>query len=269
MALVRVNGIRLNYDDAGAGEPVVLIMGTGGRGQTWHVHQVPALTGAGYRVITFDNRGIAPSDLCTEGFTVDDLVNDVAALIGHLGIGPARVVGVSMGASVAQELALAKPELVHQAVLMASRGRTDIVRTAMARAEIELLDSGVDLPVRYLGVMRALQSLSPRTLNDDQLAADWLDMLELAGQDGPGVRAQLGIEPMPDRLRAYQDIRVPCHVIAFADDLIAPPGHAKELADAIPGATYELVEGAGHYGYLEDPATVNKSILEFFWRSAL
>ena len=103
MPLIQVNGIKLNYDDSGSGPPVLLVMGTGSRGRAWHLHQLPALTTAGYRVITFDNRGIPPSDVCADGFTIDDLVGDVVGLIDRLGIGPCRLVGNSMGAHVVQE----------------------------------------------------------------------------------------------------------------------------------------------------------------------
>ncbi|MGA4844591.1 alpha/beta fold hydrolase [Streptomyces sp. G45] len=161
MPVIAVNGIRLHYEEAGSGDPVVLIQGTGGGHSAWDLHQVPDLTAAGYRVITFDNRGIAPSSECADGFTIDDLVGDVAGLITRLGLGPCRVVGTSMGAFVAQELALTRPELVTQAVFMATRGRTDALRRAMTLAEIELYDSGVQLPAKYAAAMRALKSLSP------------------------------------------------------------------------------------------------------------
>jgi pimeloyl-ACP methyl ester carboxylesterase len=268
MPIVAVNGIKLNYKDSGHGEPVVMIQGTGGGHSVWHLHQVPALAAAGYRVVTFDNRGIPPSSVCAEGFTVADMVGDVAGLIEHLGAGPCRIVGTSLGAFVAQELALARPDLVRQVVLMATRGRTDVLRGALVEAEVELHDAGVDLPPRYAAVLRALHSLSPRTLDDDTAVTDWLDLFELAPGSGPGRRAQMELSRMPDRLAAYRAVTVPCHVIAFADDLVTPPSLGREVADAVPGATYEVIPGCGHYGYLEDPATVNASILRFFARAA-
>jgi len=263
MPVIPVNGIRLNYQDTGEGEPVVMIQGTGGGHTVWQLHQVPALTAAGFRVITFDNRGIPPTSECPEGFTLQDLVGDVAGLVERLGLGPVRVVGTSMGAFVAQELALARPDLVRQAVLMATRGRTDTLRAALTRAETELHDSGTVLPPRYAAVLRALKSLSPRTLDDDAALADWLDLFELAAPAGPGQRAQMEVSRLDDRLAAYRGIRVPCQVIAFADDLITPPHLGREVADAIPGAAFELIEGCGHYGYLEDPAAVNKALVQF------
>ena len=126
--------INLAYDDRGSGDPVLFIAGRGGAGRTWHLHQVPAFQRAGYRVITFDNRGIGATENAG-GFTTETMVADTAALIEELVGGPVRVVGVSMGSFIAQELMLARPELVSQAVLMATRGRHDRTRAFFNRAE--------------------------------------------------------------------------------------------------------------------------------------
>ncbi|GIF02380.1 alpha/beta fold hydrolase [Paractinoplanes rishiriensis] len=264
MTVIPLNGIQFSYEDLGRGEPVVLVMGSGGRGRAWQLYQTPALTAAGYRSITVDNRGIPPTDICAGGFTVDDMVDDLVALVGHLGLGRCRFVGTSMGAQVVQELALARPDLVSQAVLMATRGRGDRFRRALSLAEIALHDSGVRVPDSYRAVVQAMQNLSPRTLDDDEKIRDWLEVLELSTTSGEGVRAQLGMEPFPDRLDAYRKITVPCLVIGFEDDLITPPHLGRELAAAIPGAAYELIPGCGHFGYLEDYQAVNKCMLAFF-----
>ncbi|MFD0140233.1 alpha/beta fold hydrolase [Streptomyces sp. NPDC127159] len=264
MAWAAVNGIRMHYDSEGTGQPVLMVMGSGSRGRVWELHQVPALTAAGYRVITFDNRGIPPTDECAEGFTVDDMVADTAALVEHLGIGPCLFVGTSMGAQIVQELALRRPELVRRAVLMATRGRSDTLRRALAEAEIALHDSGLRLPPRYTAVVRALQNLSPRTLADSGPIDDWLDLFEMSAPTSRGDRVHMQFSAMDDRLAAYAGIGRPCQVISFADDLITPAHLGREVADVIPGATYDLVPGCGHYGYLEDPDAVNKIIIEFF-----
>jgi pimeloyl-ACP methyl ester carboxylesterase len=264
MAWATINGIRVHYETHSDGKPVLLVMGSGSRGRVWDLHQVPALTAVGYRVITFDNRGIPPTDECTQGFTIDDMMEDTAALIRTLGIGPCLVVGTSLGAQIVQELLLAHPELVEKAVLMATRGRADPMRRAMAEAEIALYESGVRLPPRYAAVVRATQNLSPRTLADPGRAQDWLELFELSRPTGRGDRIQLDFSAMADRLSAYRAISRPCRVISFSDDMVTPPGLGREVAEAIPGATFDLIEGCGHYGYLEDPETVNKSIIEFF-----
>jgi pimeloyl-ACP methyl ester carboxylesterase len=128
-----VNGINLHYDEYGSGQLVVMITGSGAAGRLWKACQVPALTAAGYRVITVDNRGVPPTDRCPEGFTLKDMVEDVAGLLVTLSATPPRIVGFSLGGIMVQELMLAHPDLVTQAVLMATRGRTDAFRYAMSR----------------------------------------------------------------------------------------------------------------------------------------
>jgi pimeloyl-ACP methyl ester carboxylesterase len=129
--------VNLAYDDRGSGEPVLFIAGRGGAGRTWHLHQVPAFQKAGYRVVTFDNRGIGATENAT-GFTTEQMVADTAALIEKLDLGAVRLMSVSMGSFIAQELMLARPELVSSAVLMATRGRDDRTREFSRRAEREL-----------------------------------------------------------------------------------------------------------------------------------
>lgn len=265
MPLVELNGIKMSYQVEGEGDLVVLVMGTASPGRVWHGHQVPALVAAGYRVATFDNRGIPPTDECAGGMTIDDLVRDTAALIEHLGGGPARVAGTSLGARVTQELALARPDLLSHAVMMATHGRPDPVRTVLSLGERALHDAGIKLPDQYYAGITAMQNLSPRTLADPAAARDRLDLFEFSGSTiGPGVRAQLALNDFDDRLAAYAAITVPCLVVGFADDRVLPPQLAHEVADAIPGARYAEVADAGHFGYLERPNEVNRLLLEFF-----
>src|SRR5580693_8782108 len=112
MSFVSVNGIRLAYERTGKGNRVLLIMGQAAGGNVWTMYQVPALTEAGYEVITFDNRGIPPSDVPAGDYSLADLVADTAGLIEALDVGPCRLVGTSLGALVATELAISRPELV-------------------------------------------------------------------------------------------------------------------------------------------------------------
>lgn len=263
MPVVALNGINLSYQVDGEGDLVVLVMGTGSPGRVWHAHQVPALRAAGFRVATFDNRGIPPTDECASGMRLADLVGDTAALVESLG-GRAHVVGTSLGARVAQELALARPDLVSRVVLLATAGRDDPLQLALSRGERALHDQGVALPPEYHAAVSAVLNLSPATLRDPVAARDWLDVLEYAGPAaGKGVRAQLELDDFGDRLAAYRDITVPCLVVGFADDRVLPPHLAREVADAIPGARYEEVADAGHYGFLERPEAVNRLVVDF------
>lgn len=266
MPVVLVNGVKLSYEEYGAGEPVVLITGSGGRGRLWTPHQVPALTEAGYRVITVDNRGVPPSDVGPPRFTIDDMAADAAGLIELLDIAPCRVVGFSLGGIILQRLLLAFTGLVTQAVLMATRGRTDALRAAMSVAEADLLGSDVSLPPRYAAVVQAMQYLSPRTLNDDQCVRDWLDIFEMSASDSAISRAHQGLDLIDNRLDEYRKIGAECLVIGFQDDLVTPTFFCREVADYIPGCRYVEVSECGHYGYLERPAVVNSLIIDFFSR---
>ncbi|QLY31552.1 alpha/beta hydrolase [Nocardia huaxiensis] len=275
MPLATVNGISLNYqvkgdrskgtDVKGAAPLVVMIMGTGSPGRVWELHQVPALVAAGYRVCTFDNRGIAPSFEAANGMTIDDLVRDTAALIEFLDEGPVFVVGQSMGSRVSQELALARPDLVRKAVFLAGHGRLDQFQQTLSLGEHELDASGVKLPPKYEAAITALMNLSPATMAETNAARDWLDLFEFTGGPvTPGVRAQRRMDHDFHRLAAYRGIKVPCLSVGFADDRMIPPYLSREVAEAIPGARYQEVPDAGHFGYLERPETVNKLLLEFF-----
>lgn len=264
MPIVVVNGINMNFDEYGSGEPVVLITGTGGRGRGWTSHQVPALTAAGYRVITVDNRGVPPTDVGPDGFTIDDMARDTIGLIEVLGISQCRIVGYSAGGTIVQEALLAQPDLISQAVLMATRGRADALRVAMSDAWLELDESGIVLPAKYAATVRATQYLSPRTLNNEQRIRDWLDIFEMSPSDSTINRAQQGLEKIGNRLEEYRKIKSQCLVIGFEDDLIVPSFFGREVAEYIPDCRYEEIAGCGHYGHLERPDMVNSLIINFF-----
>jgi pimeloyl-ACP methyl ester carboxylesterase len=254
----------LAYDDRGSGEAVLFIAGRGGAGRTWHLHQVPAFQRAGYRVITFDNRGIGATENA-QGFTTTQMVNDTAALIEKLDVGPVRVVAVSMGSFIAQELMLARPDLVSAAVLMATRGREDHTRDFFRTAEDELLESGIVLPPKYEAKVRLLESFSPKTINDEKAVRDWIDMFTMwPTKSTPGLRTQLTIAPEGNRLPAYRSISAPVLVIGFAADVVLPTYLSREVAEALPRGRYLQIPDTGHLGFIERPDVVNAAALEFF-----
>ena len=256
--------MNLAYDDRGRGDPVLFIAGRGGAGRTWHVHQVPAFLAAGYRAITFDNRGIGATE-SADGFGTEQMVADTAALIEKLDAAPVRIMAASMGAFIAQELMLARPELVRAAVLMATRGRDDRTRDFFRAAERDLAESGVALPASYEAKVRLLESFSPKTLNDERAVRDWIDMFTMwPTKSTPGLRCHLDVAPQGNRLPAYRSITVPTLVIGFADDVVMPPHLGREVADALPNGRYLQIRDAGHLGFIEQPQAVNAAALEFF-----
>ncbi|MFI2614459.1 alpha/beta fold hydrolase [Streptomyces sp. NPDC018584] len=262
MPYVTSNGIRLSYQRSGQGEPVLLIMGSGAAGHVWTTHQTPALNEAGYETIIFDNRGIGASDAPPGMYTLAEMTADTRGLIEALDLGPCRIVGTSMGAMIAQELAGQAPHLVRSAVLIATRARADATRRALTEADRALRESGVRLPPRYEAMRTVLEMLSPATLNDDTAASGWLEIFELAGGiTGDG--GQAGVDRAGDRREALRTITVPCRTIAFTDDLICPPHLVAEVADAIPGCDHVEIPDCGHLGNLERPDAVNAAIIEF------
>lgn len=253
----------LAYEECGAGDPVVFIAGTGGAGRTWHIHQVPVFLQAGYRCITFDNRGVGATENAS-GFGTEQMVADTIGIIEKCGGGPVRLVGMSMGAVIAQELMLVRPDLVHQAVLMGTRGRIDPTRIAFRAADVDLAESGVDLPATYAAKVRVLENFSPKTINSP-LIDEWLQMfVAFPLKRSPGWRAQLEVAPHGNRLPAYGSIPTEVLVIGFADDVVTPPALGREVGEAIPRGRYVQIANAGHLGFLERHEAVNRAMLDFF-----
>jgi pimeloyl-ACP methyl ester carboxylesterase len=121
------------------------------------------------------------------------------------------------------------------------------------------------MPAGYETKMRLLESFSRKTINDDVAVEDWIAMFSTwPTKLTPGVRCQLNVTPMTNRLPAYRSIAAPVLVIGFSDDLATPPHLAREVADALPNGRYVQIPDAGHLGFFERPEAVNAAILKFF-----
>jgi len=116
----RNNPVDIHYEDHGTGAPVVLIHGWPLSGRSWE-HQVPALVDAGYRVITYDRRGFGASSQPWGGYDYDTFAADLRALLEHLDVSGATLVGFSMGGGeVARYLGTYGAGRVSKAVLAAA-----------------------------------------------------------------------------------------------------------------------------------------------------
>jgi pimeloyl-ACP methyl ester carboxylesterase len=257
------NGIRLAYERTGRGECVLLIMGQAAGGNVWTMHQVPALCKAGYEAITFDNRGVPPSDVPPGDYSLADLVADTAGLLEALDAGPCRLVGTSLGAFIAAELAVSRPDLVTCCVLVAVRARADAVRRALSAGEKALTSGAIHLPPAYDAAISVLQMFSPASLNDDATISTWLDIYEMAAARRAAASGQNAIDLISDCRDTFRAVPVPCRVVAFSDDLMCPPHLCAEVAEAIPDCDYVEIGSCGHLGYLERPDEVNSAIIEF------
>src|SRR5581483_8431240 len=132
MPTARVNDIAMYYVEAGAGEPLVLVMGLGGDHLAWGFQLRPFAER--YRVIAFDNRGAGRTDAPDVPYTTPLMASDTLALMDTLGIERAHVLGVSMGGMIAQEMALAAPERIHTLHLACTLARPDTYLRALLDA---------------------------------------------------------------------------------------------------------------------------------------
>ena len=116
---VHANGIEIGYKLIGSGEPLVMIMGTGGTMDHWPREVIEALS-TKYQLILLDNRGMGYSTADSVTFTYKLYANDVIGLLDALGVKKANVLGFSMGSKITQELLLEYPQRLNKAVIFAT-----------------------------------------------------------------------------------------------------------------------------------------------------
>ena len=148
----------LAYDVIGTGEPLLMINGIGAARESWS-RQIGDLS-ARFRCITFDNRGVGESIVPAGPYTAREMADDAARVLSAAGVGRARVLGVSMGGAVAQELAINHPHLVERLVIACSFAACDryLERCFVIMKEMALSEGpkgpGWSLPVqRFLSLI--------------------------------------------------------------------------------------------------------------------
>ncbi|MBA3414812.1 MAG: alpha/beta fold hydrolase [Chloroflexia bacterium] len=259
MPLVQVNGIERFYQVAGNGEPLLLINGIGADSLKWDP-LLPALA-ARFRVITSDNRGAGRSAASPGPYETRQMADDAAALLAHLGVARAHVVGSSMGGMVAQELALAYPTLVDRLVLYGT----------FARPRRAIMDPWLTF------VVHASERLDPTSVT-----LGWLPWLytpaflarpekveaALARQEpypppAHGIAAQAEAVRSHDTLDRLPRIAAPTLVLVGAEDVVTPVYYSQELAERIPGARLQVLERGGHSAIWEYPETGAEALVAF------
>jgi pimeloyl-ACP methyl ester carboxylesterase len=270
MPTVTRDEVTIAYDVTGASdeEPVVLISGCGQPALAWHVGVVPALVGAGYRVVTFDNRGVAPSSSPPAPYSVQDLVDDTLELLDELDLANARVVGHSMGGWVAETLAIRHPDRVRAAALLGSCNVATAWEKAITTVERDLAQLDAPLP-RLFYATETLRYLPNQELQQDDVVDGWLAMIgDLEPWPNPGRLGQyeacLAWSLDLGRTDAWPSISVPCLVLAFEHDIDSPPDHARRAAARIPGARFVEIPGASHLAPFTHPDAVAGAVIEFF-----
>lgn len=268
MAELHLDEVTLAYEVQGEGDPVVLVCGCGQPAVAWQLELVPALTAAGYQVVTFDNRGVSPSSSPPAPYSIDDLVTDTLGLLDHLGLERVRVAGHSMGGWVAETLAIRHPTRTRAAALMGSCNVATAWEKAITTVERDLARLGYEMPDLFFAT-ETLRYLPNHQLQDDAVVESWLSLIgPLPAWPNPGRLGQyeacLAWSNDLARTDSWPEITVPCLVLAFEHDIDSPPTRAREAAARIPGSRYAEIAGASHLGIVTHGGEVAEQLVGFF-----
>lgn len=250
------NGASIDYDVQGEGPDLLLIGGLGFGRWAWF-KQVPELS-RHFRTISFDvHKDLDPRH------GVADLAEEASALLEHLGVEKAHVLGTSLGGFVAQELALGRPDLVDGLVL---------VCTSYGAREPE------PMSVRALGKMLGWGSFGSRdaTRRGLEAATSRAYRAESPEEFEGLIRWRMATSPSFsgyyeqalagarfDSFRNIGHLKAPTLVIHGSDDRFVPVGNATALASALPDSRLVVLRDAGHLVFIERAWEVNREVVSF------
>ena len=268
MTTATINDLSVNYEVNGSGDPLLLVMGLGGNLEGWR-YQMPPLS-QHFQVITFNNRGVgaeAPSDM--DGYTMTQLAADAVGLLDHLDIERAHVWGISMGGMIAQHIVINHPKRVHGLVLGCTLPHYEVnPEPGDPRAAepwvLELMLSGVmKAPadsmrdsVRF-NFSDAFAAGHPAII-EDYIAEGLRERMPLHGFMG-----QWNAIINHTTLERLHQIAAPTLIQHGDADRLVPIANGRLLAEHIKHAQLQIIPGAGHVYFMEQPELVNNSVREF------
>ncbi len=267
MASVTANGITIEYEDEGSGEPLLLVMGLSGQLIDWPRDFVDKLLAKGFRVIRFDNRD---AGLSTEfpdtppsmramslgsmigrkprtAYQLTDMADDAVGLLDALGIERAHVVGISMGGMIAQTLVIHHPDRVLSLTsIMSTTGNR-----LKGRPKPSLLMKASRLPVRTkqnaaeVG-MQIWRLISGPHLDEEEVQRSIAAAVARSVRPQGSLRQTAAILNAPDRTAALGKVTVPTLVVhGMVDPLIQSSGGVA-TARAIHGSRLLMFDDMGH-----------------------
>jgi 3-oxoadipate enol-lactonase len=243
---------------------VVLIMGIGYDSTLWMLHQVPVLA-RDFEVIVFDNRDVGRSGQATGAYGIADMADDVAGLLDAVGIERAHVVGLSMGAMVAQEFAVRYPERVDCLVLSGP----DFAPARQVFHPIGVWNwmKANDASGASFAAQQFVSLFSTAFLRTPEAVQQTIDFLSA----NPNPVSPSAYARQADAYLSYDPsnrlagITAPTLILVGEQDVLTPPSTARDVADAIPGARLEIItgDGASHVLPLERPDEFNRLVIGF------
>lgn len=264
-------GISLGVTKSGDGPTVLLNGGLGMPSMVWDMCGLTtALVDAGFSVITYNARGLAPSSAPPPPYSIADLAGDAEALLDHFDVTDAIVIGYSMGCYVTQSMLRSRPELIRAAVLFAGLQPTAI-GALVGEMEIGLIEQIGEIPRAVLVFEQLMTTLHTTLLQDEATVAGWREVLSSSdgGWESPdGFKGQLQAsyewiragEPLPEHL---EKINIPTLVLAFEHDLFFPPAQSQRTAGLIAGSVFAQIDGVGHGGLFTGPGDSVEQITAF------
>ncbi len=255
------NGIRIHYEERGRGDPLLLIMGLGADGSKWEEHV--ACYERHFHCLLMDNRGAGRSDKPAGPYTTAMMADDAAALLRGLGIGRARVAGISMGGAIAQCLALQHPDLVARLVIVSSWARCDRyartvfehfqrARAAVSRGDfMQLLQLWIFTPGHYDAHLK------------DMLQGQADAAADPNPQPQHAFDAQCEACITHDTFGRLDAITAPTLVTVGDADIFTPLPFSVELHEHIHGSQLKVFPGLGHAHHWEATTEFNETTTAF------
>jgi pimeloyl-ACP methyl ester carboxylesterase len=259
MVYIRANGIVLNIEVRGRGEPLVLISDLAEDLTSW-CFQTSAF-GSLHFLVRIDNRGSGWSD-CPEGCSIDEMAKDIISIMDQVGVEKTHIVGLGLGGMVAQKLALDRPGRVNGLVLVSTSPQATEEQRLVLRSVIESAKNNSDL--RSLSAAMLPWLYSPWFLENDR----WREYVTRAKAAGLRLTSWEGAERQLEGMLRFnsasrlESIKAPTLVISGSEDLLVPPACSDELVFGISGAK-RTVLNTGHQPHIELPRTFNQTVLGF------
>lgn len=263
-------GVDLYYESHGQGEPLVLIPSTAFSADVWKPYQVPGLSKS-LNLITHDPRGCGRSTVKQEVYTIDQMANDVVALLDHLGIRSAHVLGHSMGGRIGLSMTLNYPGRVKSLILAASgsgpagRPGSDCITGLPHRLVVELIEMGFEKAIRHeicgsdTFFTKDFRGRYPAKVEEFFKLA-WATHAKLSEY----VHIVIARHNWEGTHR-LGDVKVPTLVV-IGDGDAGRSNHlaqAEVLAKRIPGAELKILKGQSHGFFWQAPEETNSMILSW------